>query len=291
MLDAAIPDWQTLGSTAPDRLGEARDVLHWAARLVASIGNTCMRPLDDGSHLGLTWIGESGMLAGVFTTGTPRYRAAVRACDLTLHLVDVEGASVAQGELQGKTLAEGLEWLSKAVLNYTGAPPERPLKLPEHDMAEHAISAGAPFSIARPGELDELARWFADADRMLRAFAEQDPRASAVRCWPQRLELATQIVLDEGVEVERARSVRLALHTRGEELGAPCFVVSPHPSPSSPEPRPLSGGGRWIANGDLHAALPASAIVELSSAREQALRVAEFLERAFAEVQRLLTAD
>ncbi len=290
MLDAAIPDWQTLGALAAERLTEARDVVHWAARLVASVGNTCMRPLDDGSHLALSWIAERGLLAGVFTTNTPRYRAALRVGDLTLHLVDVEGNSVAQSELQAKTLPEALDWLSSAILGYTGAPPERPLQVPEHGTPDHPIAGGAPFRVEHPGEFDELARWFADGDRMLRAFAERDPRASAVRCWPQRLELATTVVLDEGVELERARSVRLALATCEAQLGELAFLVEPYPAPEGPEPRPLPAGGRWLTEGGLRAALPARAILELPTAREQALRTAEFLERAFAEAQRLLSA-
>lgn len=290
MLDAAIPDWQTLGALSADRLGEARDVVHWAARLVASVGNTCMRPLDDGSHLGLSWIVERGLLAGVYTTGTPRYRAALRVGDLTLHLVDVEGRSVAQSELQSKTLSEALDWLSSAILGYSGTPPERPLTLPEHEMPDHPIANGAPFRVDHPGEFDELARWLGDGDRMLRAFAERDPRASAVRCWPQRFELATAVVLDEGVELQRARSVRLALVTRDGGSGEFSFLVEPHPTPEGVEPRPLPGGGRWLVDGGLRAVLPARAILELPTAREQALRTAEFLERAFAEAQRLLSA-
>lgn len=291
MLDAAIPLWQLLGDPAPDALGEAREVLRWGARAVASVANTCLRPLDDDSHLALGWLAEPGMLAGVYTTSTPRYRAALRVADLTLHLVDVEGASVAQGELQGKTLAEALDWLGSAILAFSGAPPARPLKPPQHQMPDHPIGEGAPFGLAHPSEFAELARWFADGDAMLRTFAGADPRASAVRCWPRQLELVTRVILDEGVEPERARAVSLSLFPGDADVPGPCFRVTPHPAPSAAGARPLPGGARWVEDGELlRAVLPAQAVVEPPTAEAQALRVADFLERACAEAQRLLAA-
>ena len=290
MFDAAIPQWKLLGATAPDRLAEARGVVHWAARLVASVGNTCLRPLDDGSHLAMTWIAESGMLAGVFTTGTPRFRVALRVSDLTLHLLSVEGASEASTELQSKTLAEGYEWLSAAILAFSGAPPARPLGPPKHDMPDHAIGTGAPFRIEHPSEFTELARWIQDGDLMLRAFTEQDARASAVRCWPQRLDLSTHVVLDEGVEFDRARSLTVALHL-GDGTSSPRFRITPSPAPASPDLRSLPKGAHWEEEPTLAAVLPAEAIVEHRTAEAQAACVAEFLEHGSAAAQRMLTAE
>jgi hypothetical protein len=287
LFDAAIHQWKFLGACAPDHLEEARGMVHWAVRLLASVATTCLRPLEDNSHLAMTWLAEPGMLAGVFTNDTPRYRAALRVADLTLHLLDVEGASVASTELQGKSLAEGFEWLGSAILAFSGSPPARPLSPPKHEMPAHPIGTGAPFSIGHPSQFIELSRWFGNADAMLRSLTEQDPRASAVRCWPQRLELSTLVVLDEGVELHRARAVSVGLVPIGD--GGPAFQIQPIPSPQAPAPRPLPGG-RWVEEPELIALLPAAAIVEPPTAAGQATRVADFLEQGLAEAQRLLTA-
>ena len=58
----------TLGAVAPAQLARARDNAHWAAQLVAAIGETHLDALPDTSHTAMTWHdGQQAVVVRVVT--------------------------------------------------------------------------------------------------------------------------------------------------------------------------------------------------------------------------------
>ena len=61
--DPDLSGWQQLGHPPPPSLRDARNQLHWAVQVVASIGYTFARPTPDWSHTSLVWLDQQGVLA------------------------------------------------------------------------------------------------------------------------------------------------------------------------------------------------------------------------------------
>ena len=102
--------WQQLGLTNPKALTEARLQLHWAAQLVASVGNALIDHRSDDSQSNLGWDDRRGALLGHSTPDG--LCAGLRLSDLTRLLLSESRNSASELRLHGQTLAQGFDWLT-----------------------------------------------------------------------------------------------------------------------------------------------------------------------------------
>ncbi|HYX23808.1 MAG TPA: hypothetical protein VFC23_06615, partial [Thermoanaerobaculia bacterium] len=196
--------------------------------------------------------------------------------------------------LEGHTLDAAYEWLRVEVERLLGRPLEKPLERPGEDFPAHPVGSGTPFSTAGPA-FAEVGRYFADADRVLRALADRNRGASPVRCWPHHFDVATLILLDSqvnaGSDPEKARSIGVGLSPGDGAIAEPYFYVLPWPAPPTDALPRLAGGGRWQTAGWVGAVLEASSFAHFTSAGSngsQARRVEDFLDSAVAGSRQLL---
>jgi hypothetical protein len=169
------------------------------------------------------------------------------------------------------------------------AAPGKQLLPPQPDASAQSFQwdagAGAAFC-AHPEACAEVARWYANADRLLRAVQAANPEASPVRCWPHHFDLATLLTLDPAAAgPESARSIGIGLSPGDAARPGPYFYVTPWPYPQSPALPALKGGGSWNTEGWLGAVLEARA---LAGSTEQEGQVREFLTSAIAAARRLI---
>lgn len=283
--------WRPLGHPPPGSLGDARRQLHWAVQIVAAVGSSLVEPRPDDSHTSLSWRDDRQLLAGEpLREGAP-CRAALRLSDLTLHVLDERGSSVESTVLEGLTLDQGLAWMSSALIAYLGGPLARGITRPDHEMPDHELGRGARFPATRPAARQELARWFANADRSLPAVRVLLPTASPPRCWPHHFDLALLATLDPGLSAEDARSVGLGLSPGDESYDEPYWYVTPWPCPEVSALPGLEGGGRWHREGWTSAVLTASDLVSAGGSAAQAGRTAAFLDSAIRACLVLIDAE
>lgn len=278
--------WEQLGERTPDELVDARLELHWAAQIPAAVGNTLIEARPDWTHLAFTWDDELQALVSADVPGKSAFRAGIRPIDLELFLVDGTGRFVSERSLVGCTLDEGLAWTAGSIAKHTGRPPEE-LVLPDHVLPEHPTGSGEPFSFREPAEFEELARWFANADRLLREVKGSNAGASPVVCWPHHFDIATLIALDPGVEAEKARTVGVGMSPGDDTYPEPYFYVTPWPYPEGRPLPDLAGGGRWHVEGWTGAVLNGTRLV---GASDQAELARAFLGSAVRESMALLNA-
>lgn len=204
---------------------DARLQLHWAAQLAATVGRTLATPRADDSHASFRWM--DGALVQ-----EDRFRSGLRLHDLTLLLGDAELA------LDGRTLDDGFAWLASR------APGVR--KQFDDPMPHHAVADGAPFSRRDAEAFEELARCYAEAAALLRAFSDD------VRCWPHHFDIATLLELGGGKTIGIGRS------PGDESCDEPYWYVNHYPATARRDLPPLAGGGRWHTDGWVGAMLPLS---------------------------------
>ena len=271
--------WERVGEPSPDELEGARLELHFAAQLPGAVGVSLLEPRPDYAQLALAWDDDLRALVTPEVAAAMPYRVGLRFADLHLFLVDAAGSPVAELGLVGRSLGEGLRWLSGAIADHTGdLPPE--LKLSEHDLPEHPLGSGEPFSFREPDHFEELARWFANSERILQRVRAQNKNASDVRVWPHHFDIATLIKLDPESNSEDARTIGVGMSPGDGSYDEPYLYVTPWPYPQVAGLPDLEAGGRWHVEGWTGAVLIGTRI---ALADDQELQVRHFLQSAIRE--------
>ena len=282
-----MSDWATLGAVDPRELTDARLQLHWAAQAAAAVGKQLVPHQHDYGEQSFQWQAGPRAFAQGLVAGKRPFRAAVRPSPAALLLLDENGAVLAEFILEGQTIDAAYAWMRAEVEGLLGRPLEQPLERPDADFAVHPLAQGAAFSTSGAG-FAELGRYFANADRLLRALADRNPGASAVRGWPHHFDLAMLILLEPGADSEKAPSIGVGLSPGDDAMPEPYFYVLPWPAPPTGALPALGGGGCWHTEVWVGAVLLASSFTNAATNGSQGRRVEDFLESAVAGSRRLL---
>lgn len=270
-----VATWETLGSIDPADMVEARVVLHHALQLAAAPGATLLEPRPDDGHPNLGWHEAARALVGRALPPQGGVRAALRPETLEL-LVLVGGRTDARLPLEEHGRDEALRWLAEALRRRGARLPAGGLALPGYEIPDHDVAHGAAF----PGpdaRHPELARWFADAHRLLVDVAAGETDASPVRCWPHHFDIATLVTLARDARGDATRTLGCGLSPGDESYAEPYWYVSPWPPPSHGAALPPLESGAWHTRGFTAAVLVASHAVR---GPEQRRRASHFLAAA-----------
>jgi len=281
-------DWNELGAVAPAALAPARAQAHWAAQVISAAGETLLRHVPDTSHTAMAWDAGLAALVGFPIPGSDACRVALRVRDLTLLLVDAGGKAGSELPLGGRTLAQAYEWAAQAVRTRTRGGHARALVHPGYELPPHPIAGGGRFE-ADPGALTELARWYANADLELRAFATRTPGASAVLCWPHHFDIASLIAVETDAAGEATKTIGVGLSPGDGFIAEPYWYVNHGPEAVDPE-LPVLAAGEWFTNGWMGAVLRGSELAVAGGAAEQRARLRAYLASAVEASRNLLTS-
>ena len=271
--------WEPLGRISADALSDARLHLHHAAQIVSAVGITHLPHADDDSHTNMEW--TRGALSGHLVPGPRPFRAAIFPVSLTIALLDGDGNILESLSLFDRTLDDGYAWMAGAIARWTGTG-ARPLRRPEYVLPEHHTWRGEPFRAGSAAGLEEIARWYANAGRLLTAMMPSFASSSPVRCWPHHFDIA--MLLPE----ENSKTVGVGLSPGDETYPQPYWYVSPYPYPKDPVLAGLPARGRWHQGSFFAAVLTGCDLVGGGPESEQEARSRAFLGAAISECVRLL---
>jgi hypothetical protein len=254
-------DWRPIGRASLPELREARAQAHHAVQWLAKAAYAYIRNEPDHSHSNLGW---DDALGGLVTHPVARgTRLAVKFSQLSLALLGEDGRVRGQFRLAGRTEADVRNWLGSE-LRRLGLDARLLDTVPlPYEITKHAIAGGAPYSVQRIAQpLEELAAWFANADRVLGVVrAAHAAHASPVRCWPHHFDLATLITLpDEGAKT--GRSVNAGLSPGDHYYDEPYYYISPWPYPEAGRLPALPPLGHWHTHEFTAAVAAASRILQ-----------------------------
>ncbi|MCG8423260.1 MAG: hypothetical protein MJE77_35610 [Proteobacteria bacterium] len=293
MSNTTIHAWQVLGAVAPTALTQARLTAHWAAQVLSAAADAAIEHKPDDSHSNVEWLAEHNALTGHLIGD--KMRIGLRLADLTLLVLSAKStddkavAVTAELALDGATLDRANAWVASQIETHVGSLLAKPIKLRDYEMPDHPARQGEPFAIGpMVPALEELGRWFANADRVLRSLRQQNSNASPVACWPHHFDIATLIVLDPGEDAEKARSIGVGLSPGDSTYDEPYLYVNHWPIVAESE-RPALKVGQWAPFG---AVLLGSQLVDTSAAEAEAQkeRALAFI-RSSVDLSRSLLAD
>lgn len=266
--------WQRVGSVAPNQLGEARDMLHHAAQLLALVGASYVPARADDSHTSMVWLQDREALATQLVEAPRPFRVALRIADLTLLMIDMTGSDPAVFALAGRTRDEAIAWL-RARSGDAGRDPAALRTSLHFSIADHATDHGAAF-VRHEEPVVELARWFGNASALLAARRLlQASGAGEVRCWPHHFDIATLVTMSSGP----FQTIGVGMSPGDASYGEPYFYVAPSPRPEAALPPLVTGC--WHTTGWFGAVLLGAEITRLSDSAAQASLVRRFIDSAW----------
>ncbi len=287
------PGWEELREIDAQAMVEARLQVHYAAQLAAAVGAALLEARPDDSHPNLGWHQPRRALTGRIVPGQPRFAAALQLPSLRLALHAEDDTVVDETELAGASLHDASRWLTQAVAKLGAPIAPNALAMPLYDIPDHPVASGRPFSSVEGshGEaLEQLARWYANADRAIAALQSRTPQSSEVRCWPHHLDIATLATVETDAGGNGVKTIGVGLSPGDESYPEPYWYVSPWPYPDrvAAERLPLPQGSHWHTAGFTAAVFPARPLLRTSDATEQSMRVQQFLTDAFSASRKLL---
>jgi len=269
--------WEALGRIVPRELRPAREQAHHAVQVLAAVGETFLPHVPDTSHTAMSWSEKLDSFVGAELPGALALRAAVRLSDLTLCLLAPDDGALARSELAGRTLADACDWMSNAIGSATRGALAARLVRPGFELPAHPLASGGRFE--RAPALAELARWYANADGVLRRLARDTRGAGPVLCWPHHFDLATLIAVEFKADGSASRTVGAGLSPGDAWLDEPYVYVNHWPATARRSLPPLPAG-EWHTQGWIGAVLRGGAIVSAGDASDQEGLVRAFLASA-----------
>jgi hypothetical protein len=275
-----MSEWQVLGKVSPAHLRPAREQAHWALQVLSAAGETFAEHVPDTSHTASQWDAALSAFVGQRLGGA---RIGLRAADLTLLVLRDDERPAATLPLAGRTLAEAYAWAGRA-LSADGRS-ELGLVHPGYELPSHPIADGGRFEAA--AGLDELARWYANADAVLRRFERETPGAGSVLCWPHHFDIASLVAVETDNEGAALRTVGVGFSPGDEFVPQPYWYVNHGPETARSELPPLAAG-EWVSEDWIGAILRGEALIAVGDAAAQHALLERFLGSAVRESRELV---
>jgi hypothetical protein len=270
--------WERLGVVSPRALVEARLALHHAVQAVAAVGRCLAPPRADDGHTSLEWAPASRSLVSQSAPGPRPWRAALRLADMVLAVL-VDGEAVQELALAGRTSSEAFAWVARQAAA-AGAVVEGYHSDTPYGLPSFTVAHGGAFPAGSAAAREELARWYANADGLLRSVAGGWAGASAVRVWPHHFDIGSVLRLASGGG-EEAPSIGIGLSPGDEEIAEPYFYVTPWPVPAATA-LPGLAVGHWHTTGWTGALLTGTEVVAAGDQGAQSVLALRFVSEAVA---------
>jgi len=281
--DPSQQGWQPVGSASG--LVAAREDAHWAMQVLSAVGYTHIDLAEDDRQSNAGWVDGMQVLAGWRIEHEPVCFVSLAPARLTLALHEPGGEPLEELACAGKSLDEAYAWLESAIARRYDAEP-RTLKRPQYIMPSHALADGSNFGAGNESGLQELARWFHNANLMMRDLRREVQRSSAPRVWPHHFDIGMLISLEEDGDAEQGRSIGIGLSPGDEKSPEPYWYVTPYPAADGELPEPRTGS--WNAEGWTGLTLTASETVAAGDGEAQEALTRRFLDESISICRGLL---
>lgn len=285
------PSWEQLKLAHPAGLAPTIQKLHHAAQFVAMIGDSLLPRAEDDGQSSMRWDRSLKALIGhKIDLGIP-FRLALVYPAFELCFLDEDDRSLTTLFLEGQSKENVYDWMRENISAFGGRVGDlHPIR--HFEIPHHAVDGIVPFHKPNARELEELARYRANADFVLRELSGQFDRSSPVRVWPHHFDTATTLEVNGDRETEQAaKTIGMGWAIPDNLIDDPYFYVIPWRKTGKIDFEKNSElpAGQWMLKKNWKGAvLPATDIVLEPTASAQHKLVQRFLQAAVNESLRLL---
>jgi len=278
--------WKLLTNTDFDRMNVARQLLHQAIQPVAAVGRKYLPKSKDDKNANLVWVPQFQRLAGNWVEGKTKFRCSLDLAKLTVYLVDDEMNVINTLDLNGRTQSQAMVWLEEELGGLGMETAHFELNLP-YELPAFAAGTGKAFEQKDTAPFEELARYFHNADHILRPLKREFPQSMEVRCWPHHFDIATRIIFNDTGDPDTSNSIGAGMSPGDEFYAQPYFYLSPWPYPPREELLPLTIG-KWHQKDWLGGVLLAEDVVKIAEPLAQQKLVYTFYKEGLQQLVRHL---
>ena len=260
--------WRLLGAVAPEKLRDARLQAHYAGQFIASFAAAYMTRREDLGHLGMSWSqGQRAFVSGV-ALGPRRIRMALDLPRFEIFAMEPVGTQgiLERLNLKGVTLEDAAKWMRKAVARF-GFDPEV-MRFDIEGMPDHPLRQGEGFSFdGGEEEMEELGRYFSNADHLLAQVCSVLGECSSAQVWPGSFDISANHSFIG--RLGNQGSIGMGLMPGDDYLEEPYFFVNAFPKPSHESLASQPPLGRWRNDQWTGVTLAASQITAMTNAEAQ----------------------
>ncbi len=278
--------WKDFSPHDVTRLEQARLELHYAIQLPMRASKIILQKKPDYSHTSLDFSAKKN----AFTThnlNENNLHVGVTINDMMLYIEDDQSCN--EFYLLGNTQAQASQWLQSELNKHhigTDNFDKGGFKLPPHGIAD-----GKKYQCCEQDAFANLAIWYHNAtlllERLAVKYADIQPGASQIYCWPHHFDLAILITFDKN-NPETARSVGVGLSPGDHFFNQPYFYTNPWPANSQMNFPDLLAPGFWNLEGFISAIAKSESILEQKLGMQD---LADYLEDVVAKSAKLIGAS
>jgi hypothetical protein len=268
-----VDGWRALPRETPI---DAWRQLHYAAQIASELAKGWGEPAADDSHTSLEWGGTQSLAGPTVVRGMCALLDTVQLAVKILYA----GESLPRLELRGRTLAEGLSWISREAELIAGPMRQRPVPAP--DLPDHPLVRGAEFS-ARVDHCAGVSTLYDMTSQTLDALGRVVPGAQPVRVWPHHFDIAMLIELEHDGTGSATRTLGVGLTPPDSLIDDGYWYVSPWAKGAFPDRTwPDLPSGEWLDREGTPpmAVLRVREVVTLAHDKEQAAALSAFIAAA-----------
>ncbi len=272
--------WQLLGLLSPLELKPAIEEIHHGVQFIAMVGKYFVENAPDDSHTNMEWIADKEVLAGNWVKAPKGdFRLAMRPKDLELIIYDASMNRIDACTLDGKTNVKACRWVEDH-LDQFGEDSSKMNLMLHYEIPDHQTDEGAAYRLFDRSLFEEMAKYRANGDLLLRHFSAQYATASDVRTWPHHFDNGAYIPMVFGPEGEHLKSFSIGMGIPDEASEEPYFYITTwsKTGDNSYDHVPSLPSGEWIKSPFRGAILRASEVVQHKTSEAQFQCVFDFLE-------------
>lgn len=282
--------WEKLSINDPKTLDPAINQIHRGVQFIAMAGKHFVKNLADDSHTNLKWLAVEEVLAGNWIRDKKgNFRFAMRSKDLTLITFNSQMEMTSEFTIDGKTNEEVLEWMKSQLLAF-GKNPSKMMMNIHYDIPHHETDDGVPYQFSTPALFEEMAKYRANSDLILRHFTAQYKTASDVRTWPHHFDNGAYIPIEFDADGNAIKSFSIGLGIPDAASEEPYFYITTWSAKgdNTYTNLPVLPSGEWLTTPFNGAVLRASEIVKQETTEEQLALVHVFLDKGIEYSRQLL---
>ncbi len=198
---------------------QAMNQQHLVARLVGLTGQAFLPLQNDLSQTSLYFYPKLGALSTKQIEAKLPVSFAFSLSNLRLLILDEEASILESFHLDGKTFADGFNWLLRTAGKYGLDPQKLQMAFSQTDPTRFTESE-KPFS-ADEISLEQNKNYRENADLILQKYSTRFEHASAVRIWPHHFDSATYIPLGFSEDGTETHSIGLGFATPDSTVDEP----------------------------------------------------------------------
>ena len=283
-MSSITSQWKPLGDLDPKSLKPAVEEIHHGVQFISMVGKYFVENQPDDSHTNMEWLAEQEVLAGNWVKAPKgSFRLAMRPKDLALMILDEQLQAVDECTLNGLTNVQACRWVEDH-LDQFGEDSSKMNLMLHYEIPNHKTDEGKPYQLFNQPLFEEMAKYRANSDLVLRHFASLYKTASPVRTWPHHFDNGAYIPMVFGENGEHLKSFSIGLGIPDEASDEPYFYITTWSKAGDntyDNVAPLPAG-KWINAPFSGAILKASEITAEDKPEEQAQLVVDFLESGIA---------